>query len=235
MKKFGKFAYVALAVGALMLFITLALWNKTRHFIARAATAPGVVTELIEVRDNDGSASTFKPVVKFTTASGQLVSFTSSYSSRPPAYDVGENVTVLYSPGNANDARIKGFASLWLGTLILLGLGLAFSGIGASIVYAARASVKKQRYLQANGERIHTDVQGVDWNTDITLGGKHPWRVTSQWLDPSTNKMRVFHSEDLWFDPTRFITGKQVVVLLDPHDPKRYMMDLSFLPKLDDA
>ena len=58
-----------------MLLMALVLWNKTRGFIARAATAPGTVTELIEVRDNDGGSSTFKPVVKFVTPSGQEISF----------------------------------------------------------------------------------------------------------------------------------------------------------------
>ena len=50
-----------------------------------------------------------------------------------------------------------------------------------------------------------------------------------------SNKLRVFHSENLWFDPTRFATAKTVTVLLDPKDPKRYHMDVSFLPELDES
>jgi len=232
-KKFRKFAYIALGIGAVLLVVGLLVWNKTRVFVARAATTGGVVTELIEVRDNDGGSSTFKPVVKFSAPGGEEVTFTSSYSSRPPAYDVGEAVEVLYEPADLRGARIKGFGSLWLGPLILGGLGAVFSVIGASILLASRASGKKRSYLMAYGNAIQTEVQGVDRNTDVAVNGRNPWRITSQWLDPAANKMRIFHSESLWFDPTKFVTSKQVTVLLDPQDPQRYHMDVSFLPEID--
>jgi hypothetical protein len=234
MMKFRKFAFIAVGVGALLLFIALVLWNKTRSFIAHAATTQGTVTELIEVRDKDGGSSTFKPVVKFTGPAGEQVSFESSYSSRPPAYDVGETVDVLYTPRDLHDARIKGLGSLWAGVLILFGLGTVFSAIGASILYAGRAGLKKKNYLMAYGNAVQTDVQGVDRNTSIAVNGKNPWRITSQWVDPRSNKIRVFHSEDLWFDPVKFVTSKEVTVLLDPKDPKRYYMDVSFLPEMDE-
>lgn len=232
--KFGKFAYISLAIGALMLFIALVLWNKTRIFVARATTAQGVVTELIVVRDKDGGSDTYKPAVKFTTPDGQEVNFTSSFSSRPPAYDVGESVPVLYLPGKPQEARLKGFGSLWLGPTILAGLGAVFALIGGSILYAGRMGAKKRDYLMAYGNSIQTDVQGVDRNTSLKVNGRSPWRITSQWLDPAKNKLRIFHSENIWFDPAKFITSKQVTVLLDPKDPKRYYMDTSFLPETED-
>jgi hypothetical protein len=232
MKKFRGFVYGFLGVGILLLLLGLALWSKTRSFVARAATAQGTVTELIEVLDKDGGSSTFKPVVKFVNPAGEEIRFTSSYSSRPPAYEVGETVDVLFVRG---DARIKGFGSLWLGPLIMGGLGAAFTAIGLSIFLVSRANARKADYLMAYGNAIQTDVQGVVYNTDLTVNGRHPWRITSQWLDPVPNKLRVFHSADLWFDPTRFVTSKQVTVLLDPKDPKRYHMDVSFLPELDEG
>jgi hypothetical protein len=234
MRKFRKFAYIALAIGAVLLLISLKLWTNTRSFVARATTTQGVVTEIIAVRDNDGGSDTYKPVVQFTTADGQAVTFTSSFSSRPSAYDVGQTVPVLYIPGKAHEARIEGFGSLWMGPLILAGLGAMFGLIGGSIVYAGRAAETKRVFLQAYGDRVLTDLQGVDRNTDLKVNGKNPWRITSQWLDPASNKMRVFHSENLWFDPTAFVKSKQVTVLLDPKNPKSYHMDVSFLPEMED-
>ena len=145
---------------------------------------------------------------------------------------MGEAVEVLFVPG---DARIKGFGSLWLGPLILGGLGTVFSAIGLSILLVGRANARKAEYLMAYGNAIQTDVQGVVYNTSLTVNGRHPWRITSQWLDPASNKVRVFNSADLWFDPTRFLAAKQVTVLLDPKNPQRYHMDVSFLPELDEG
>lgn len=67
-------------------------------------------------------------VVRFQTIEGESITFTSSYSSYPPAHEIGEEVTVFYSPDNPENAFIKGeafaFWSLFMligGVLILIG------------------------------------------------------------------------------------------------------------------
>jgi hypothetical protein len=55
--------------------------------------------------------------------------------------------------------------------------------------------------------------------------------VTVQWLDPTSSQVRVFESHNLWFDPTAYIKDKKIRVFLDMHNPKKYYVDLSFLPK----
>ena len=235
MKKLTGLSYIFLGVGALMLLGALLLWNSTRRFIADAESAQGRVVELIEVRDEDDGSISYKPVVTYETANGRSITFTASFSSKPAPYDVGESVEVLYAPQDPHDARIKGFSSLWLGPTILGGLGVVFTGIGGGLLFARRSGERKKQYLMAYGNAIQTDLQGVERNTSLAVNGRNPWRITSQWLDPASNKLRVFHSDNLWFDPTRFVTAKTVTVLLDPQDPKRYHMDVSFLPELDES
>ena len=232
MKRFRWFVIIFLGVGTLMLLGAVLFWNKTRHFLARAHQAPGTVVELREVRDNEGS-SMWKPVVAFVAGNGRKVRFADSVSSRPAAYDVGDTVTVLYLPDDPDDAHIRGFSSLWLGVAVLGGLGLAFCGIGGGILWGARAGEQKKQYLMAYGNAIETEVQGIDRNTDVAINGQNPWRISSQWLDPASNTVRIFHSEDLWFDPSKFMKRRKITVLLDPNDPKRYHMDISFLPKAE--
>ena len=232
MKKYRWFVYIFLGVGSLMLFIAALLWNNTRSFIARAQSTTGEVVELREVRDKDDGSSTWKPVVHFT-AEGQDVTFAASFSSKPAPYALGDTVPVLYLRGNPDEARIKAFSSLWLGVAILGGMGLVFTAIGGSIVFATRAGEKKKNYLMAYGNAIETELQGVDRNTSVELNGQNPWRISSQWLDPATRRLRIFHSENLWFDPTKFVTAKKITVLLDPNDAARYYMDVSFLPEVE--
>jgi hypothetical protein len=235
MKFLRVFSYAFLGVGLLMLVIAFFLWNNTRGFLAHAQEAQGTVVELVEVRDSDGGSSTWKPRVKYATPGGEEITFNASFSSNPAPYQVGEAVPVLFSPQDPREARIKGYSSLWLGPTILSGLGLVFAAIGGGILLARRLGRRKREYLMAYGNAIETDVQGVERNTSLEVNGKNPWRIASQWLEPGSSKLRVFHSENLWFDPTRFVTQKQVTVLLDPANPKRYYMDVSFLPELEDA
>lgn len=56
--------------------------------------------------DDDGCS--YKSVVSFKTQNGKSISFSTTYSSNPPAYDVGETVTVFYPPENPEKATIKG-------------------------------------------------------------------------------------------------------------------------------
>ena len=56
--------------------------------------AQGEVVGLITSCDDEGCS--YIPQVRFKTQSGESISFASAYSSSPPAYDVGETVTVIY-------------------------------------------------------------------------------------------------------------------------------------------
>jgi hypothetical protein len=221
------------AIGALLLVGAFFLWNNTRQFVAKAVTSQGTVVDLIEQRDSDGT--TYSPVVRFSTPGGREITYTESFSGNPAPYDVGDTVEVLYSSDQPGKGRIKGFMSLWMGPVILTFIGTIFAFIGGGFLLAQRSGKRKKDYLMAYGTAIETDVQGVERNTSLEVNGKNPWRITSQYLDPVTNKVRVFHSENLWFDPAKFVKSKQVTVLLDPKNPKSYHMDVSFLPALEES
>lgn len=87
--------------------------------------------------DDDGCS--YKSVVSFKTQDEKSISFPSNYSSSPPAYDVGETVTVFYSPENPEKAIIKGEGKVFRivfmsvgGVIILFGLSLFTSNVKKS-------------------------------------------------------------------------------------------------------
>ena len=92
--------------GLLFFAIGSGMTIRQRALEKRGIKAPGIVVGLQENYDSDGS--TYTPIVQFRTDSGQSVEFVSSYSSSPPAYKVGETVTVVYPPDNPKEAIIKG-------------------------------------------------------------------------------------------------------------------------------
>ena len=107
-----------------------------------------------------------------------------------------------------------------------------FAGIGFGILIVSRLNQKKRDWLRVHGTEIQADFMSVDRNTSLKVNGRSPWRIVAQWQNPETGQLHLFNSENVWFDPTTYVTTKQIKVLLDPKDSKRYHVDLSFLPQL---
>lgn len=119
--------------GVLFFAIGSGMTLRQRTLEGQGFEVPGMVVDLQENYDSDGS--TYTPVVQFKTNSGQSIEFTSSYSSSPPAYDVGESVTVVYPPDNPSDAIIKGDGQFL--HIIFMLLGGAAAAIGFYMVFSA--------------------------------------------------------------------------------------------------
>lgn len=100
------------------------LWGVYAGYVSwqleqNGITTTGVVTSLGESSDSDGGCCVYSPVIEFE-ANGQTYSFESSNASSPPAYDVGEQVSVLYDPADPNTAQINKWSERWLMPVILV-------------------------------------------------------------------------------------------------------------------
>jgi hypothetical protein len=135
-------------VGVLMLVGAGLLYQNTTKFIASASRARGEVIDLLRVESSRrNSSDTWRPMVHFKLPSGEIIEFTPSSSSSPPAYDKGEIVEVFFNPGDPKDARLNGFFDLWGGAAIVGGLGAVFLAfaIGMHFLLSDEASAKRRR------------------------------------------------------------------------------------------
>lgn len=213
-------------------------YQNTLQFTQKALKAEGIVIDLIESRSstssNIGSSSsyTYAPKVHFNTQQGQTITFITSSSSNPPSYHIDEKVEILYLADQPSTAKINGYFDLWGGITILGGLGGVFSVIGAGIMLFSGMSSRNQINLTTTGEAIQADFQNVELNKSISVNNTHPFRILAQWVNPRTNELHVFKSENIWFDPSNYIKSKKIKVYIQPSNPKKYHVDISFLPKL---
>ncbi|WP_367325683.1 DUF3592 domain-containing protein [Streptomyces sp. HUAS ZL42] len=136
----------AIAFGALFFVVGLILAGVSISFLVGAERTPGTVVALEWRNDHSGVSRKKRmddkpvayPVVEFTSADGMRRTFRDSTGSNPPAYEEGERVEVLYRADSPEDARINGFASLWLLPLIFGGIGLGIAGVGTIVALATR-------------------------------------------------------------------------------------------------
>lgn len=134
---FRVFNFIFLGVGLLLLGIAIYLYRNTTVFIENSSKAAGEVVAMqasYSRTRSSGSSTTYSPVVAFRTASNESLRFTSDLSTSPPAYHVGDKVTVLYRKEAPTDAKIADFWPLWFGTVLLTGMGTIFTGIGIVIL-----------------------------------------------------------------------------------------------------
>lgn len=217
---YGIFALIGLPCFILALYFTY----STVRDSATYEQAQGTIT------DFNGSSY---PNVSFTYQ-GQTYSFHSNYQSSD--MQAGDEVTVSFPPGNPNDASIKDFFTDWFLPLFLGLFGLVFGGVGGGGIYfqLKKSNLKKELFDEARGKKIAADLTGAGLDMSYRVNGRSPYVISAQWLDVSTNHMYLFNSDYIWFDPTSMIEGrKKIDVYIDENDPKRYYVDISFLPQTD--
>lgn len=129
---------------------------------------------------------------------------------------------------------VNTFFQLWFAAVLLGVMGSVFFLIGGGILVAGPLRARKNTWLRENGQKIQTKISAVDLNTSLSVNGRHPYVITSQWTDPHTNTVRVFQSESIWFDPREFVQGETIGVFIDPNNSNKYFVDISFLPKVVD-
>ncbi len=96
-------------------------YQNTNSFIKQAVKAEGIVIDFVSDRRSS------KPLVRFKDAQGNTIEFTSSLSTNPPRYNIGQTVNVLYLPQEPKNATIDDFLSLWSGQLVLGVVGILFA------------------------------------------------------------------------------------------------------------
>jgi len=222
---------VFFVVGMGLLFGGVSWWRSNAAFAAHATSVEGTVSELVYRRSSKGNGGTYVPVVDFSTPDGNRIHVTGSSGSNPAAYSRGDKVRVLYDPANPQGAQIDSFGERGFGPALLTGLGTVFALVGGGVLAARVRQRKLRKWLAQNGLRVQARFEGVDYDTSLTVNGRHPWRLLAQWQHPATQKMYSFRSDAIWFDPTRYVQRETLDVIVNADDPKQYELDISFLPK----
>jgi hypothetical protein len=227
-----NFGYFFLVPGVLMLFG--AIWTGYRAWSFRESgdKSQGTVVSNRYSTDSDGGG-TYHPEVEFATPDGQRHRFISKVGQSPAAFKVGEQVPVVYDRDTPESASIDTIGEQYFGPIMLSILGSVFTLVGAIPLYLRLRRDRLSEWLKANGQAVQAFVSGVQLRTNFEVNGRNPYRISAQWTDSSTNRIHLFNSENLWFDPGPYMSSsKTITVLFDPKNPKRYWMDTTFLPKL---
>ncbi|MCI0479795.1 DUF3592 domain-containing protein [Candidatus Uhrbacteria bacterium] len=217
------FGLVFLGVGALL------SWQAFTFF-RDGEEAAGKVIDVRSSRDSEGDRM-YAAVIEFVAKDGTTHEFTSDVeTSWSPK--VGEEKTVLYRPDRPDDAMEKSVLNMVVFPGVFIGTGVLILILGLAVPYlVASKRRKKEQRLRSSGRPIQARITGSE-RTGFEVNRQPYFAVTAQWLDTTTNTMRLFRSHGLPYDPTSSLEGRsEVTVYVNPSDPADYWMDVSFLPK----
>ncbi len=145
------FGALALISACTLLAFGGSCYNRAVNFKKTAVEAQGTVVELKEgAGGGTDSHPIYYPIIRFADKARQDHTLYSSSGSYPPAYEVGERVSVLYDPMNPKEAKVNSFSDLWLWPLLLGIMGaldlftglILFFGVPLIIAWAERRAAK---------------------------------------------------------------------------------------------
>lgn len=111
-----------LALGGVFLVAAALYWVAgVIELTAQGERAPGLVQD-IEVRKVRGTPLRH-PVVIFEAGDDRLVRITDRAGLWPSPFEIGQQVEVVYPPGQPREARVVSFWTLWLLPLLTLVFG----------------------------------------------------------------------------------------------------------------
>ena len=109
----GFAARLLLLLGAACMLLGGYLAWRTLSFSSDAVRATGTVVSYHETHDKD--ATRYRPRVRFTTATGEIVTIEGQLSTTTPRFPIGASVPVVYRRAAPPAARIDLFTDNWLG------------------------------------------------------------------------------------------------------------------------
>lgn len=107
-----------------LFFAGFCLWGAYAAYTSwqldqNGETTTGIVVSLAESSSSEGGCCVYSPVIEFS-ANGQTYTFEGDNASDPPAYQVGEQVNVIYDPADPDTAQINKWVERWLFPILII-------------------------------------------------------------------------------------------------------------------
>lgn len=125
-----------LFLGLISLYYAYHHYTKTTNLVSRGVKTTATVARLIEVSSDDGY--TYKAVFEFTDRNDTNYQLTSSVSSNPPMYKVGERVKVVYNANDPEEVKVVSFWGLYSWSVVLCCIACPLIIIGGGYLLYAR-------------------------------------------------------------------------------------------------
>ncbi|WP_425514668.1 DUF3592 domain-containing protein [Hymenobacter profundi] len=121
--------------GVFFLVVSLLSLRSRIHTIKTQESTTATVIRIDCEKDNEGD-NTYRAIFRYTTRNNQELIYTQTSSTNPAAWEVGEQVRIVYDPENPIDAIMLSFFEAFGMIVILLIVSLAMLVVGGGHYFA---------------------------------------------------------------------------------------------------
>ena len=117
---FELFVLLFFTVGAIFAIISFTIYRNSRNLIENGIETKGTVIDLHRLKPREYPLA---PSIRYFKRDGTEHVFHSSEARNPPAYQIGEEVTLYYDPNDPNNVHLQGD---YLFVYVFAGMGAVF-------------------------------------------------------------------------------------------------------------
>lgn len=124
------FYSVLFALGCFLAYYAWTQFQKSQDLLNKGVRTTATVVGYNTSKGKNGTL--YAPIFEFNDRSHELVTFTSNINNSPPAYEIGEDVKIVYNNRNTQDVKVVSFWGLYRARVILLMIASPLLVIGTS-------------------------------------------------------------------------------------------------------
>lgn len=217
-----------LLVGISFTVVSAFNFLNTLNLLSNSHKTLGKIVGINEERQSKGGYM-YSPLIKYKSGTGDEYVYSSATKTGYSSYKIGQEVELIYDKNNPQNARINSILDIWFLTILMGVLGSVITITGVILLSTTLKKRRQTEYLKKNGQKILADFTNIGRGL-VEINGENGYVINCQWVNPQDNVIYTFKSDDIWFDPTNCVKDKKINVLIDLKNPKKYYVDLSFLP-----
>ena len=132
--------FLPLLVGVIFLAVGIFMFFRNQYLVKNCTEE--VVATVVNMKedistDDDGTRYLYYPIIEYM-AGREKVSVQMDSGSNPPAYSIGDTVTILYNPNKVKEFIVKGEQTTNIFSIVFMILGVCVTGYGTFILFKER-------------------------------------------------------------------------------------------------
>lgn len=212
-------------IGILLVVFSTSVWQKYSSLADHGIRAQAKVLDTI--RDT-GSRGAYHLVLGWRLWDGRYATHRQVEAANFGPQE-GDTVEIAYDRKNPCDLVLVNNARSLFVPAVTSFLGGIFSFLGIVTLVAMQRRLAEAAVLRKNGMLVEAEFVSLTADTSRSYNGVNPWKLVVSGVNQVTGRNHYFESEPVWKDPTLYVNNRSIDVFINPHNPQRYFVDLSFL------